>query len=642
MQSVNFVTVIMQSGLQKIFLFLFILCGHWANAQIKFTASISPSEIGKDEYAQLKLMVENANEVQQIVPPVLKDFTIVSGPNPENGVTMINGVVKKYVALNFMLKPKAVGVFTIPPAMAKADAGDYKSNPVTVKVTAQATGNSAGNGSFTSPFGAADPFADVAPRSSYNDYILKKGENPADKIRKNMFVRVEVDKKSSFIGEPIVATYKLYTRLKSESNLVKNPSFNGFSVLDLQQPDNMNYRTERFEGRDYNVYIIRKVQLYPLLAGNLELGTAEVDNNVHFIKAEYLNKQQGLFDDMFKDFADATIPPEGITDQKVTLETRPLTILVKPLPDENKPAGFKGAVGNFTIEARIEKNNFSTDDAGKLALIVSGEGNMEMINAPIVNWPAGIEGFDSKATDDLYKSTVPVSGRKIFEFPFTVSKPGNYTLPAVDFSFFDTHEAKYKTVATRPLDITVTKGSGKPKQIITAADKKTSDNFLTRFFSNRLRVVSLFAVLIIIGLIIWLKTDIKKNKPVIDNITEQAEEIKEEKPFEEIPEKQEDQLALAGECLQRGDSKLFYNHLNLGLKNYLAKKLEIPPQDINKKNIAEQLDAKGISNETAVQLQQLIDEIEWQLYTPFADEEKMKGMYERAKSLIQLMNTYHG
>lgn len=626
----------MKPVFQKIILLLFLFYGHVAHAQIKFSASLTPEEIGKDEYTQLKLMVENANEVQQIVPPNLKDFIIVSGPNQESGMTMINGVVKKYIALSFILKPKAAGNFTIMPAKARADAGNYTSNPVKLKVSNQSTGNSAGVNAFNSPFGNMDPFAEPVPRSAFNDFILRKGENPADKIKRNMFVRLETDKKTAYVGEPVVATYKLYTRLKSESNLVKNPSFNGFSVLDMQQPNDMSYHTEKFEGREYNVYTIRKVQLYPLLSGNLDLGVAEIENNVQFIKAEYLNRQQDIFDD----FANASIPPEGIEIQKVTLQSKPLSVLVKPLPDAGKPAGFKGAVGNFTVESKVEKNNFTTDDDGKMAIIVSGEGNLQMINAPEINWPQGIDGFESKATDDLFKGTVPVSGRKIFEYPFTVSKPGTYILRALEFSYFDNQDAKYKTAVTRAIEITVTKGSGKPRTVIAGNNKKVNDNFLARFFNNRLRVVSLLAMLIIIGLVVWLKRDTKNEKQAVAEI-QSAEPIPEnEKPAKEIFTAQQNPLHTAEQSLQHNDASLFYNRLNVELKMYLSKKLELPAEELNRKHIAEKLDAKGISNETSVQLQKLLDEIEWQLYTPAPDEEQMRTMYERANGLIQLMNTY--
>ncbi len=630
----------MPSVLQKIVLFIFLLPGYFAEAQVKFSASISPAQIGKDEFAQLKLTVENAKEVQHINPPQLNDFVIVSGPNQESGMSMVNGNVKRYIALSYIIKPKRVGNFSIPPSTAKADGVDYKSNGVDIKVTATGSGNNQNNNAFNSPFVNIDPFAEPAPRSSYRDFILRKGENPMDKINKNMIVKLEVNKNSCYVGEPVIATYKLYTRLKSESNMIKNPSFNGFSVIDLQQPDNTSYRTEKLDGREYNVYIIRKVQLYPLLPGNLELGTAEIENNVHFIKADYVNRQQDIFNDMFQDFADAAIPLDGIEDHKVTLQNKPLSILVKPLPDINKPANFKGAVGNFQIETRVEKNNFSTDDAGKLAVIISGVGNLQMVTAPEITWPQGIEGFEPKATDDLYKTTVPLSGRKFFEFPFTVSTPGTYTIPALEFSFFDTRDMKYKTTDSKPLEVTVTKGTGKPKKINTDTDVKATDNYLAKFFNNRLRVVSIIAIFIIIGLIIWLKKEKKNERKNIASIALEQKNNADDKPVEEIMLAQQNPLALAEDILYRGDGKAFYVELNLAFKNYLSKKLSIPAEELSKKNISEQLDKRGVTNETAVQLHQLMDEIEWQLYTPFTESEKMKAVYEKANELVQLLNTY--
>lgn len=629
----------MHAVLQKIALFIFLFPCYTVKAQVKFTASVSPAEIGKDEYTQLKLTVENAKEVQQINPPVLKDFIIISGPNQENGMSMVNGVVKKYIALSFILKPKGTGSFTIPSTVAKANGVNYKSNPVSIKVTADGNKNNAGAAPSGSPFSNFDPFTEPAPAAEYKDYILKKGENPLEKINKNMFVRAEVDKTSCYVGEPVVATFKLYTRLKSESNMIKNPSFNGFSVIDLQQPNDMNFHVEKYNGREYNVYTLRKAQLYPLLPGTLDVGTAEIENNVHFIKAGYANRQGDFFDDLLKDFTGEGIPVEGMEDNKVILQNKPLSILAKPLPELNKPVNFKGAVGKFEIKAQVEKDKFTTVDAGKLAIVISGQGNLQMVNAPDVKWPAGIEGFDSKATDDFNKFAVPVSGRKIFTFPFTASQAGTYTIPAVNFVFFDSHDATYKTVSTKPIVLTVTKGTGKPKSVFVNNKPGTAGNFLTRFFNNRLRVVSLIAALIIIGLIVWLKFDSRQESksaaPVI------AEQEIDEKPVEEFLESQQNPLKEAEEQLTKTDGTAFYKSLNEGLKKYLAKKFSIAPEELDKKKIIEQVDKKGIANETARQLYTLINEIEFELYTPIAHTEKMKEMYDRTNDVISLLDTYH-
>ena len=72
----------------------------------------------------------------------------------------------------------------------------------------------------------------------FDDYILKKGENVNDKVQKNLFVKLDVSKTSCFVGEPITASYKLYTRLRSETNITSAPSFNGFSVSELELNNN--------------------------------------------------------------------------------------------------------------------------------------------------------------------------------------------------------------------------------------------------------------------------------------------------------------------------------------------------------------------------------------------------------------------
>src|SRR5258708_6191621 len=110
----------MPSVVQKITLLLLLSGARFAIAQVKFSASVSSPQISKNEFVQLKLTVENAKEVQHITPPVFKNFTLVSGPNQESGMTMMNGDVKQFVALSYILKPKSPGNFTIAAAKAKA------------------------------------------------------------------------------------------------------------------------------------------------------------------------------------------------------------------------------------------------------------------------------------------------------------------------------------------------------------------------------------------------------------------------------------------------------------------------------------------------------------------------------------------
>ena len=141
-------------------------------AQVRFSASVSPSVIGKNETVELRLMIENARDVEQIIPPSLKDFIVLSGPNQESSMETINGVTKQYIGLTYQLQPKRKGNFTIGPAIAKADGKVLKTNTVILKVTNATASTNQNNSGF--PFSGLSSFDDNPMQHTDNsDYILK-------------------------------------------------------------------------------------------------------------------------------------------------------------------------------------------------------------------------------------------------------------------------------------------------------------------------------------------------------------------------------------------------------------------------------------------------------------------------------------
>lgn len=626
----------MKSFLQRNICFILLFTGLVTKAQLRFTASASPEKIGKEEFTELQFMVENAKDVQQILPPSLKDFIVISGPNQSSGYSSVNGAVKQYIAVSYTIKPRGTGRFIISPAQAKADGIILKSNSVTIEVSANSGGKNNQSNRNTLPFAGFDPFEDTRPTLVYSESVLRKGENALEKIKQNILVKAVVDKTTCYVGEPVVVTYKLYTRLKSESNLTQNPSFNGFSVIDLVQPDNLNYTREKLNGKEFNVYTIRKSQLYPLQSGILELEAAEIENNVHFIKESYANKQFNAYGGLYDVFSETMVPPEAIEDHKVTLASKPISITVKPLPENSRPSSFKGAVGRFQIKCSLDKESYTTDDAGKFLVLIQGQGNLQMVNTPEIAWPKGLEVFEPKVTEDLNKLNVPVSGKKLIEFPFTIAAPGSYSIPAINFAFFDPVSGQYQSAITPAVNFTVSKGTGKSRDIPVKENQK--EKFLNRIFHNRWILVTVIASLIIAGLLFWLFKEHKRDKT--NRVNEEAIEIKtEEKQVVEI----EDAASLLKETeanLLQHNSKAFYQSLNNCLKAYLTNWLQLPMESLNKKNISLQLDRNGIATDTAKRFLQLLDEVEWQLYTPVADEDKMPAVFENARELLDVLNSY--
>ena len=598
---------------------LLLLTSFIAGAQTKFYATVTPDHAARDEYVTLSFIIDNGSGNGAVRPPSLNDFEIVSGPNQSSEMSYVNNSsMHQSLTVSYIVRPRKTGPISIGAASVFIGGKTYYSNPLTLyvsnkKMSAAAQQNQLQN-FIQMPSIGMDPFATPQDDRQYDDYILHKGENIQDKVNKNMQLRLETDKTSCYTGEPLVANYKLYTRLRSESNLSKNPSFNGFSVVDMTQQADPAAGHEKLNGRDYNVYTIRKAQLYPLQAGNFELETASLDNRITFLKVDN-NNLQGT----------------GVT-ENVTLSSKPVTITVKPLPEEGRPAGFKDAVGNFRIEASLAKTNFSTDETGRLIVTISGSGNMHLLTAPEIKWPDGLESFDPKIIDNTTDRTIPISGSKTFEFPFAVSRPGNYSTPEISFSFFDPATASYKTVYATAISFDVVKGTGKKTE---HTEKKDDRSFIEKIFGNRMLVILFLAGFIITGIIIWLNREEKKAKTEASKITDEKDEKSNDNSYSFADV---NPLARTEECLNRIECVEFYSILSTEFKEFLSKKYNLPAEGLNMKTLAAAMDKAGVNNHSILQTQDLLQKTDRLLYTPFEHDEKLHEMYARAQTIVQMLN----
>jgi hypothetical protein len=608
--------------------------------QVKFSVICPQKKIGKNDMLQIQFKVENASRVDEINPPAFKNFTVVSGPNQEQSTSNINGKVSQYVALGYSLSPNATGTFTIGSATAVADGQHLKTAPVTIKVVNGSVAQSQPNTSQQSLPAFPNLNFDFPPAPvthQFDDYILKPGENIEEKTAKNLFIKLSLNKKTCYVGEPLVATYQLFTRLPSETTITDVPSFNGFSVNDLDISSNSTL--QKYNGRMYNVYDIRKVELYPLQSGNITLGSMTATNKVTFVKSQYANQQDGFFD-MFQNFGQDAIPSEGLIERNITLKSTPQVISVKPLPAENKPRDFRGAVGNYSISASLEKNKITTDDAGTLKLTITGKGNIQLINAPGINWPKGIDGFEAKVKDNVDRKQVPMQGSKTFSYPFTVSKPGTYTIDSIAFSYFDPASETYKTLHTPPLQIDVTKGKGIPANSPVASSNTTTNGFVVTKTELVAGIVLVVLILLAILFVVMKKNKNKNDleKAIeLDDLKSQAETAAEEKKKKEfvIPE---NPLASAHEKLVAADSVGFYRSLDGSLKKYLAAKFKVPANELSKKRLTEELDKCNVTLGTSLMVTSLLDEVELNLYAPPSNATKLNAVFEKASEVVSLLD----
>jgi hypothetical protein len=636
------------------------LPGLWASGQVKFTTVVSSSNVGKGDYVQIEFVVENAKEIDELTPPDIRGFTIVQGPIQSSGMSIVNGNMSQYKGLSFVLEPEKTGKFIIDGATAMVDGKRMRSNSVTVSVhpgggaaNAGPATKGPGNPFGGSPFGGGNPFAAPSLRDPFGrepgeverDYVLRPGENVKEKIRKNLFVKIQVDKSSCYVGEPIVATYKLYSRLSSESRVTRRPSLNGFSVYDMVDPTQDAVSVERLNGKDFTVHIIRKTQLIPLQAGTIDLDPVEVENTVHFIRASGRQEQRRSGNSL-RDLIDQMNDEENLgpeVAENVTLDTKPFTITVKALPEENKPEGFNGAVGNFSIEASVANQSVAAEDENTLHVVVKGKGNLPVMAAPAVNWPSGIEAFDPTAKEDVNKTVVPMSGSKSFDFVFVPKSPGHITIPPITLPYFDPATQTYKTAGTGPLDIQVTPTVRKKRQPTLIDAVGNGSPSLTDRIGALIRdhLGWVCALALLLGGMVYLVRHLRLK--VVPAGAGQAASVARPIPviasptyLPDVPAP--DPLREAREFIESGNSRAFYQEINRAVWKAMSKKLDLPASELNKHNSLRQLQLRGWDNTALLSLESLLNECEMNLYTPAYDRHNMSQLLRQADWVLDRLS----
>ncbi len=557
---------------------------------VKFTLVLSSNQITLQDYLQVQFTIENSKKVSQFIPPAFRNFSVLEGPEQASGWSLQNGVLKEYITFSYLLKPKKAGHILIPAATVKVDGKSYRSNSAWVDVSISVISGKSED------------------KSLMNEFVMKKGESLAAKINNNIFVRLDVNKSTCFEGEPLVATYKLYTRLKSESKVTKRPSFNGFSVYDMVDPEREEAGREFFNGREYNVYLLRKVQLYPLQSGKFELDPVEVENNLTFIKEESMGDDFGLTG-ILRSLADDNSKHEGIIRETVTLTSNPVTVTVKPLPESNETA-FNGAVGNFTLHTTVPRGIIRKNDVVDVEVEVSGKGNFPVLSPPVIQWPDSMEAFESSVKEQFNKFVSPITGTKVFSFPLSIKREGDITIPAFRLSYFNPETGKYAIAMSDSINIHVDPARPVVSTLIQQPAVATSGN-TWKWIISVIGLLTVFG-----GLYLILRGN---DKPVVKN-TEMVAAAEEKAP-EEIPAEmeKEDSAEQIKKAFEEGDYHRFYRQLDMVIDEWMKKKYKADPTG----NWQETLQKNGVEESIIRQLEGLKNDAAIAMYTPFIMDRKM-------------------
>lgn len=594
------------SELKKIVLIpLFFILTFSLRAQGDFMTVVPQAPVIVGESFQVQYIIEDGGKISNFKPASFENFRLVAGPNIYTGSVTKRNEVKQLRNLVYTLAAIKAGRFIIGGATVTVNGKTKRSNDVVVDIISRET---------------AKRLNKDAPTIN-SGYFLQPGEDPYEKIRKNLFLKMTVNKKTCFVGEPVLATFKLYSRLESRSDIVKNPGFYGFTVFDMINLADNETATEYVQGKLFDVHTIRKVQLYPLREGSYTIDAMEVKNKVEFSRSAVNKKtEQEIVEGMLKTDTNEM----KNTDAEIfesNIGTKPVVITVKSTPVKSKPVTFNGAIGVFNISAYVIKDSLKRNEEGALEISISGKGNFIQLNAPVIEWPEGIEGFEPIVKDILDKTQSPLTGSRAFRYAFVSARPGTYTIPSIGFSFFDPDSGGYKMIKSDALKVSVSN-----EEVVSHTNPEISTKINNP--EKKYWLIGIVALLLVsIGIYFFFvkRKGTPDSKPAETSGSLRALSINE---------------ILEPSLLTKSiEDKDFYNSLHKSVWKFFNYYFNLSGSEMNKKNLTIKLQEKNISRKLIEDTLQILQQCETGMFTNALLIGNRNELLRQTRKLIEEINS---
>ncbi|MGA3243181.1 MAG: BatD family protein [Bacteroidota bacterium] len=559
-----------------------------------FVASVDRSSVGTGDRFEVSFTVSGSdvNGVKNFKAPNFSPFVVLSGPNQSTNMQFVNGQMSGSVTYTYYLYARQTGKYSIGAASVDYRGTTLQTQPIQIEVV------------------------QGKPQTQ------QKEADASQNVGDNLFIRALSDKQRVKQGEPVTVTYKLYTRLQvSGYDIAKAPVYQGFWAEETDQPKQPTVVNETYEGKQYRVAVIRKTALFPTQSGKLVISPLEVRCAYQL---QSRKKSNDPFDSFFND-------PFFSRMQNVEqdFKSNPLNVTVDPLPG-NPPAGFGGAVGQFTFTATADKKEVKTGDPITLRLTVTGSGNIKLLTPPKPNLPADFEAYDPKITDEITRDGGMIRGKKIAEYLIIPRNAGDRAVEPISFSYFDLDRNAYNTLRSQRFNFTVLQGrdisggaaiASKSDVRLLGEDIRFLNLTLgelqpigeSLFTSNWL--VALFVVppIAFLGAFAYRKRQ--------EKLSGKVDQLRFAKAGREVTKR----LKQARKLFSQGNTESYHAEVSKALMGYLEDKLHIPKASLTIDEAATLLEQHHVPTETVQTLRSCIDRAEFARFAPASDTQEARA-----------------
>lgn len=567
---------------------------------------------------QFSLVYELNADGSSFQGPDFRGFSVLTGPmiSTSSSIQIVNGKVDRTFTQTFtyILSASAEGDFTIEPASVSVDGKRVTSNRLSIK---------------------------VVPASSAQRPQPGRGQQSqsAGLSSKDLFLRAIPDKRNAVVGEQVIVTYRIYTRVPlSQLQVTKLSSFPGFWTKNLlDESQGLQQSQQVIDGVEYTVADVRRVALFPQKSGQLTIEPMELECIAQIRTQPDRQRPRDPFESFFNDpFFNRNIQN---VQQKLTSES--VTISVEQVPTTRRPQNFTGAVGQFGFSASINRSEVNANDAINLTFTISGSGNLELIDFPRPEFPASFEVYDPKLVADIKTSTSGVSGSRKAEYLIIPRFEGDFRIAPLEFVYYDPRKQEFITLTSQGFDIKVNKGSDEsPRDGLFASSREgvrylASDIRHIKLMPGKLLSVNhylfgstkyfllLFALMLLFAVALYFTLKhqkLRRNQSLLR--------------YRKATKVAKRRLKSAHELLKKKQQNEFYNEMSQALWGYIADKFSIQRSELSIENVQAELQQREAPEALITGFIDALNKCEYARFAPGEEGKKMDELYQMGIDVI--------
>jgi len=566
-------------------------------AQIEFKAELSRTKIGLNENVRINFVMNADGDNLQL--PSFDNFRIIGGPYQQMSTSITNGKRSFSKSFGYTLQPTKKGTLTIGSASITIDGKTYKTEPIRITIT------------------------DLVQRPNDNSI-------PLIEVDESLHLVAQVSKRNPYLNEPISILYKLYFKDGLEIRnftTTDNPEYNDFwsHNIEIKQYET---KSETYKGESYSSVILKKVVLYPQKSGKISISpfATELVLGVPTNRRDYFGRRV-------------------YNTSTTTLSTGTLTINVKPLPQEERPEDFSGAVGTFSLVVTPNRTALRQGETIELDVSVNGKGNLELFSIPKPIVPSALEMYDPLSKKKINVSLSGMQGNISDKYTIIPQYQGKYIIKPINFSYFDLTTETYKTLSSEEIIIDMIDGQiseeseqNKTNQTNSIAQNEisTADSFRFITLKTNLQPIQKHDFLFSKPFYFWLSLPLLLIPAIV-----LVKRKKEERDSDVEGNKIRSTNKLAKKYLSeakknQADKQRFYESIERALHNFLKAKLKIETSEMSKEKISELLNDKRVGEETIKNFLSLIQTAELVRYAPSLASEIEADYHKAVKTIIEM------